>query len=196
MTWRVLVFLALSLITGCVGNNATQKVADSPYYPLQVGNKWVFQGTEGKRLMTIPRHAEKAGKKCAVVETLVNDKLVSQEHVYADEKGLFVLAIGGKTLTQPLPFLRLPPTKGRTWKVHFPERNETSIFVIGADRVTVPFGTYDAITLRIDVLTGGTKTLSNVYWLARDVGIVKHMIRKGDKTFEFDLVEFIKGKIN
>lgn len=189
-------FVLLIALSGCGDSASSSKVQDCPYYPLQVGNKWVYQGPDHQRILQIVRHAEISDRLCAVVETREKNQLVSQEHVYADKDGLFVVALGGKTLTKPLPFLRLPATKGRSWKVNFKERGESSLFLVGAEQVTVPYGTFDTVTLRIDVLSGGVKTLSNYYWFAKDVGIVKHVLRMGEKTTEFELIEFRRGKVN
>src|SRR3954452_23005279 len=97
--------LFLCFLAGCPeARPPAPVVEDSPYYPLQVGNQWTYRGPEHERTIAVKKHTMMGGKPAALIETRVEGKVVAVEHLYADGKGLFILAIGNKPLTKPLPF--------------------------------------------------------------------------------------------
>ena len=97
----------------------------------------------------------------------------------------------GKKLTGPLPFLRLPPRDGRTWKVTFSDVKQHAVFQIGRGKVSVPAGEFDTITLRIDFFEQNAKKLTHLYWFAKNVGIVKQSIFLTESKVSYELMEYM-----
>jgi hypothetical protein len=185
---------ALALLVGCQPASRLDPAAmsESPYYPLKVGTIWVFRGPDHQRVMRVARHEAVDGVKCALVETLRDDRVIEEAAVCAMADGVYILAADGEKLSTPLPILKLPPRPGRTWRVNFNKggRPSQGLYLLGEEKVHVPAGAYHAITLHGEVREGAAQTLAFTYWFAPGVGMVKQVLKKGGRATVYELERF------
>lgn len=198
---RTLLFLGLLLCVtaGCQPAHrrpATGQPYSTPYYPLAVGSEWVYQGPLETQTMRVAKHETVGTTPSALVQTFLNATLSSEQNVAVNDRGVFVVALGGKKLSQPLPLLPLPPTEGKTWSYRFTDLGVSTRHVhqLGRDHVRVPAGEFDCVTVQGDVYEGQRRQKSFIQWLAADVGMVKQRIKVGSQTLVYELVKYTPGK--
>jgi hypothetical protein len=184
----------LALVAGCQPATRPEptRVAASPYYPLQVGTTWVYRGPDHERVMRVARDEMVNGVPCALVESLRDGTVIEANDVCAKPDGVYILAANGDKLSAPLRILKLPPRNGATWRVNFHKDGKRSqgVYVMGEDDVEVPAGKYHAVTLQGEIREGTRSTLTFTYWFARGVGIVKQVLREGDRKTVYELESF------
>jgi hypothetical protein len=197
MLVRRVLILAFILLAGCQPATRPERSApqDSPYYPLQVGTTWVFRGPDHQRVMRVARHEVVDGTPCAFVETLRDDKVIEDNDVCVKADGIYLLTADGEKLSAPLPILKLPPRRGTTWRVNFNKGGKRSqgVYVLGNEEVEVPAGKFHTVTLKGEILEGTTRTLAFTYWFAPGVGMVKQLLKTGNRQTEYDLEKFEPG---
>ncbi len=172
------------------------RVADSPYYPLQVGTRWEYREAKESFAVVISKHEIIGGIPCAVVQTERGGRRMASEHVYATEAGVFRQAVDGKKLPRPIPILKLPPQKGDSWEVDWPrgQQQRTAIFTTAAvaEEVEVPLGKFQALTVHGEIRETEGRTVFK-YWFAAEVGLVKQVLQKqGGSMLVYELEKFAK----
>jgi hypothetical protein len=188
---RLLPCVCLAALLGC-GRAAAPPVAvaDAEYYPLQLGTTWVYRGGDAPRKIRVARHRLVAGTPCALVETLRGQEVVGTEDVYATAEGIYALTSNGRKLSRPLLILKLPPMPGTTWDEQFKlgKHTEQATYLVGKEEdVEVPLGRYRAITLHGEIQENGVRRMAFVYWFARDVGMVKQVVKLPEQTLTYEL---------
>ena len=68
------------------------------------------------------------------------------------------------------------------------------VYQVGEESVAVPWGTFQAVTLRGESYEGDSRTATFTYWFAPGVGIVKQVLRAGSKRTVMELEEFESPK--
>lgn len=191
-----LLLLPLLLLPACTPAGRAVKVQPSPYYPLEVGTEWVFRGPDHQRILRAVKYETINDIPCTLVETLRDDHVVAREHIFATPDGIYGLTSEGRTLSQPLPILKLPPRPGLTWTVDFKKAGGTyrGVYLVGAETVEVPFGRFQAVTLQGELTRGGIRQVSFLYWFAENVGLVKQVIRLPKETLTYELEKFRRGQ--
>jgi hypothetical protein len=192
MRLRTISLFALMLLAAGCGRNEPVVVRDAPWYPLQVGCRWEYRGKGPKLIRQVVRHEKVGDYPCALIANLRGDAPARKEHVYANAGGVFLVAIEGRRLSSPLRILKLPPRAGESWKTDFKE-NDTlrkGLYVMDKEEVTVPAGTYRAITLRGEITDGGGGRTNVTYWFAEGVGMVKQLIRQDGQVAVYELERF------
>lgn len=179
--------LALSLGCAPASHPVIDGVSHSPYYPLEVGNTWTYEHADGKKVVTVARHAQIGQRRCALVrETFANDQIIEQ-HLFADKNGLYVLSINDKILEKPMLILKLPPATGATWNFRTTSQGiqRQHQFVITKDSVEAPYGSFQCI--RVDVKVTGPKESELQYsqWYAENVGMVKQTVSSDGTEKEY-----------
>jgi hypothetical protein len=170
---------------------------DKSYYPLRVGLQWTYAAADGPKTVVRVTKEEKIGDvPCARVEKLVNGKAVSHEHLAAQKDGVYRYAGDGKKVEPPLLILKLPPTKGASWKVDskFAGFTFRGAFTLDEADVTVPAGKYPTVSVRTDDLKVNDTPVSMTQWFAPGVGLVKQVVNFGDKKLTLGLEKFEAGK--
>lgn len=173
------------------------KMPETPYFPLQVGNSWHYKAGDAKFSQKVVKHETADNIPCARVETLVEDKPAAFEHVAVKEDGVYRVSLDGRRTEPPVRFLKLPPKSGETWTVDSKVLGRTvkCTFKSGAEEVKVPAGTYLAVTAAsTDLDVNGLKG-SVTFYFAKDVGMVKEVIEmSGQKKVEIELEKFEPAK--
>jgi hypothetical protein len=193
----------------------------SEYYPLHVGNEWIYKATFGdappkdtpaakvpKVVVTVDQQEsyeykfirdKKEGKETIARFRL---KLVSEskslfEHVAVLEDGVYRFTSADKDLTPPLRILMFPISRdGETWTVDSMSQNVQlkGTFICHADAVKVPAGQFEALRVSCKDFQIGTEKQMLDVWFARNVGVVKLDTRVGNSRSLLELEKFTEGK--
>src|SRR5438067_555865 len=100
MKYRISIPLALSLMFA-IARAADDKLAESPYYPLKVGNTWHYKAGEAKIVFKVAKYEEFEKQLCARLETSVGDKVVAVEHVAVKDDGVYRHAYSNTKVDPP-----------------------------------------------------------------------------------------------
>lgn len=209
---RKLVLAASAWALVLVGTSAQQEVPvlETPFYPLQVGNTWIYRvgGEKGDQKVVVKveklemvefRKGDKIEKVPAHRLAITKDDRVKSEFVAVLPDGVYRIAGDPKDGNQPLRFFKLPLKKGEKWEVnatldgvslrgHF-QANEAEVKVPAA--TTKP---YQTMTVSGTDFQIGSQTMSLEYWFAPNVGIVKQWVKLGSYEVTLELEKFIPGK--
>jgi hypothetical protein len=196
--YRLLV-IALALVFGqAPWLGAADDLPESPYYPLKVGNKWEYQikGQGVTITARVAKHEKVGDVPCALVETVVDDKVVATEHIGADKDGVYRHAVANMRADPPVRFLKLPPKKGDTWKVDSKVQGQsaTGTFTLDEEEITVPAGKYQAVVSRSPDFAAAGQKVATAYWFASGVGVVRQQVNVGGNDVMIELVKFEAGK--
>jgi hypothetical protein len=198
MNCRPLLALALLLSFGlALSLAADEKIKESEYYPFAVGTTWNYT-VNGKQKVTfrVAKH-EKIGKDLtALVETVAEDKVVSTENVGLKDDGLYRFTMAGLTADPPVRILKLPAKKGDSWKVKSKVGDDefSATFTLSEGKVKVLAGEYDALIAETDEVTVGGVKMTIKAWYAKNVGMVKMIMKIMGNEVTFELEKFAKGK--
>ncbi len=198
--------LALSLLLGAAASlTAQDKLAETPYYPLNVGTTWHYKAGERKITIRVAKHEKVGDTLCALLEVLRDDKVVASEHLAVAGDGVYrhdqtSKGKDGKATTETLkpPFLvlKLPPKKGEKWQVDSQAdgRPIRGTFQVAEEEIKVTAGTYKTFAVAgSDLEISGLRSSVTTYF-ASGVGMVKQVIQVGNTKTEFELTKFEAGK--
>jgi hypothetical protein len=202
MRWvaGILIVLATTLPGGAQAPAAKQELPD--YYPLKPGTKWTYEldpgnGRKIRATNQITKLETLDGKLMARMETVINGRVATTEHLIGTPMGVFRYRMRDIEVSPPVCFLKYPFREGEAW-VAEPKIGRLQLkmsFQSGrAEQVTSIAGKYDAVTVAYVIDLNGTpaKTTS---WYAPNVGLVKQSTEiGGDKTTTMELVTFEAGK--
>jgi hypothetical protein len=192
-----LLLLILLLVLAGTVHSADDKMPTTPYFPLAVGSTWTSRAGEARYLVKVTKHEKVGSLLCARLEMFNNNKSTYHEHVVVSSSAVSRAGSDGKTITPPLPFLKLPPKKDATWNVDSKVDGQSfkGIFKAGeSDSVKVPAGTYKAVTVTgQDVEVDGVK-FNVTYYYAEKVGMIRQVIEIAGQKIEIVLEKFEPGK--
>jgi RNA polymerase sigma factor (sigma-70 family) len=104
--------------------------------------------------------------------------------ITVSDKGLFRVALNGKTLDKPTPLLKMPAKIGANWKLE----SGATYTIIKEEEIEVPAGKFKSVRVET-VESGGTVTR----WFAPNVGVVK-ITNDGNPHGQIVLKELRRGK--
>jgi hypothetical protein len=201
---RVLLFCPLWLVAA--GVSAQDKLAERPYFPLQVGTTWHYKVGDRKLTIRVSKHEKVGDVLCALLEVTRDGKVIASEHLSVSVDGVYrhdqtKVEKDGKTTTQtmkpPILVLKLPAEKGEKWQVDSKADGDSlrgTYQIAGEEEVKVPAGTYKALrVVSLDLEVNGLKPVLTTYYAA-GVGMVKQVIQVGAAKTEFELTKFETGK--
>jgi hypothetical protein len=192
---RSLLALALILTAVSLGLAADDKMAETPWYPLEVGTTWHYKTRDGvKFVMKVVAH-DKVGKEMAAKVELVVDEGAgggtkkdskASEHITVKPDGVYRSSFNGVTPDEPVRILKLPLKTGESWEIKAKALGDSikGTFTVGEEKeITVPSmgegKKYKAFPVTTDDLdASGIKVQSKSYY-ARDVGMVLQEIKIG-----------------
>jgi hypothetical protein len=190
----LLVLILLAFLAQPVAGQE-KKPLSSPYFPLQVGNQWVYRADNRTITKRVTRH-ELVGKVlCARLEASGNDKTFV-EHVAVRADGIFRYQADGKVLEPPLCLLKLPPKVGATWQVDCRVDGlvVTGTFTLAEVEEAVPAGKFKAVMVTsADCAIDGRKT-PMTSWFVKGVGMVKQRVQVNGLETVLELESFTPGK--
>lgn len=199
MKYRLHAVLALSLTLAVVSaaRAAEDKPLETPYYPLKLGSVWHYKVGQARVTMTVAKYEEFQKQLCARVETTAGDKVTAVEHVAVKEDGVYRYGYATTTIDPPVKFFQFPPDKVQTWDIKSAIGTESLTGTIKSgmvEQVTVAAGTYkDVYTSTGDCDASGTKITFTDYF-ARDVGMIKQVIKAAGQEVVIELEKFEPGK--
>ena len=195
--------ILLAALPGLAQESAPKaKTKDSTpdYYPLKVGTKWHYQINAGGQKVTIVYQIAKIesvnGKPLAVLEQLINGEVQGTEHIGVESGGVFRYRYKEFEVSPPVCLLKYPVKEGSSWDTE--TKIGTQQFTVsgrerGIEEVEVPAGKYQAVAVKIETTVKGSK-VSNTYWFAPDVGIVKQSVDVPGRPISMELLKFEEGK--
>ena len=176
-----------------------EEQARPDYYPLMAGTKWHYrvQGQSERLTNHVAKIELIDGQQVARVETTFQGRVIPSEHLATTPQGIFRYRTHGVELSPPLCLLRYPVKKGDSWESKTTVGGQQEVRVtcrVGAEKVTVPAGAYDTVTVDVAMTVGGTTVGTSKYWLAAGVGMVKQSNKAGGTTSDFELEKFEPAK--
>lgn len=178
---------------------AAEERARLDYYPLKAGTKWHYrvQGQSERLTNHVAKVELVDGQRVARVETTFQGRVIPTEHLSSTPQGIFRYRTHGVKLSPPLRLLRYPVKKGDSWESKITVGGQQEVRVtcrVGAEKVTVPAGAYDTVTVDVAMMVGGTTVGTSKYWLAAGVGMIKQKNKAGATTSVFELERFEPAK--
>lgn len=199
---------------------AQDKLKETPYFPLQVGTTWNYRAGDSKFIVRVARHEKVGDTLCAVLETRRDGKVVGSERLAVASDGVYRHTITlprtqadvrsqaqpgnqkkedttliQQTLKPPMLVLKLPPTRGDSWKVDSKSDGQTfrGGFQVGEQEITVPAGHYKTFRVTSQDLEVNSLKPTITTFFAKGVGMVKQILEVGDAKVEIELVKFEPG---
>lgn len=187
-----LVLLLAGLVAAADEKNST------PYFPLAVGTTWSYRAGDSQFQVKVAEIKTVGAAQRARLDLIVNNKVVSHEHVGVTKDAVVRYTFEGKEARPPIEFLKLPPKSGATWKVDakiLPEgQTLKGLFKAGEEEVKVPAGTYKAVTVTGQDLEANGVKLGLTYYFAEKVGMVKQVIDLAGQKVIIELEKYEPGK--
>lgn len=163
-------------------------------FPITVGTKWAYEGPNGEYEEAITE-AKTDGK--GTVITIVRTKGGKEEWqstFRVTRAGFDMLASGGVTYDQPLPFLKTGAKPGDEWDYTYtrpPTAFHCRLKVAGPEKVEVPAGKFDTVRLDeaesnsvIGAANQNAPPLESSCWYAPGVGLVKQVWQGQETTLK------------
>lgn len=183
----------------------TPKPGNAPnYFPLAVGNKWIYRIDTGAytvtNVATIAKIETIDGMPLARFESKINDDILT-EHLLQTDQGIFRHRLKDQAVTPPVKLLQYPAKAGDKWQGEIAVGKEKGTYscTTAEDSVQVPAGKFK--TMRVDIKfetedKGGKSETKVSYWFAENVGFVKQTIAAGNLKLTVELEKFTPAKEN
>jgi serine/threonine protein kinase/tetratricopeptide (TPR) repeat protein len=167
----------------------------SPYYPLQSGTLWSFDGDaiSGMAVNGPYRLGDVARYELSAVTDPTSGGKRSKDrigYISVERDGIYQHSMGSINLKAPFKILSLPPKVSDTWESQLadadeaPKQGKGRGKVLRFEEVTVPAGTYKrAIVVETAVEIGDLRR-EDTTWYAEGVGPVRIVSKSGDKVSE------------
>src|SRR5207248_9661704 len=121
MTRLAILAVLIALVNSLLIASGQDKLEESSYLPLKVGNSWTYQTFDGSRRITLVNkvvaHEKVGDAMCAKIETYVDGKAVANEHVAVTKDGIYRFTLNGQKLDKPAQLMKLPPMNGDERKI-------------------------------------------------------------------------------
>jgi hypothetical protein len=195
--WCTLALAVFLAPTGLGQDKGEDK--DTSYYPLKVGNQWIYKAANGQKVVIRVAKEDKIGEvPCVKLESVTNGAVVKSEHLAAKKDGIYRYAGDGADLDPPVLVLKLPPKKGESWKVDTKLAGHTvrGTFHVVDDQaaVAVPAGKFKAVSVHTDDMRLDADLLKTTLWFAPGVGLVKQDLTYKDKQVSLELEKYEAAK--
>jgi hypothetical protein len=172
--------LPLALVLVGQGRTADDKMPETLYLPLKVGEALKYKIGDARYTRKVAQFEDYEKQPCAVVQTLVGDRVASWERVAVKADGVYRYSSDDNRCDPPVCFLKLPIKDGDTWQV--------DSTVAGAGKVTGTFKTAEVpefklgdkkyekvVQVTADLDAGGGK-MKVTYVFAKDVGLITQAV--------------------
>jgi len=176
---------------------AEEKLEESPYFPLKIGNAWHYRRGDGVALIVrVAKHEKVGDHPCALLETEIDGRVLAREHLGVTKDGICRFAANGGLADPPFVVFKLPAVKGSTWTVKC-KVGPTPVqgtFRLDEAKLEVPAGKYDAMVAITEDSKANDIAVSTTQYYVKDVGLVKQLAKIGDRSFLFELEKFVPAK--
>jgi hypothetical protein len=197
-TFRPALLLALLLAVPAAGQESPM-MTKSEYFPLEKGYSWTYKSSAGMEITIRVKALEEFGEgknkvPVAHLETSVDGRTVATERVTVKDDGVYRVAVADNPVEPPLLFLKLPPEKGKEWKVESSIASDKvkGTFKAGEAKVKVPERNneeVETVTSTSADLTANGQKISITYHFAKGIGIVKQTANLGGVEVTLNLVK-------
>ena len=189
----------------------SEKAADSPYYPLQVGTTWVYSVTspqtpnkEEISTEIVMAHNKVEDQLVAFIEKRVNTEsgvmTASNQYIGTIKDDVCRFGYLNFRISPAFCFLK-PGKKGDTWDVNStiqtaselsPQRSNGT-FELDEQEVTVPAGTYKCLVVRSKGMMSGRDPITVTTYYAKGVGPDMQEVEKQGTQVISKLKSFTMG---
>ncbi len=194
---RALLVLPLVLVGSVLADDPVKPI-ESPYYPLKVGSSWYYKLADTHYTLKVTKIEEVDKVPCARIEMFNGERAQTSELVAVKSDGVYRYVFENNKADPPVLFLKLPPKKDETWEVNSTIRSEKlkGTFKAGeVDEVKVPAGTYKGVyTVSGDNLDANGTKISFTCYYAKDVGLIKHVVKVAGQEVVTELEKYEPGK--
>lgn len=165
------------------------------YFPLAVGNRWLYQTSTGMGMtVAVTGEAPVRGVRCAAVETTLGWQS-SREFMRAEADGLkaYKSEMQGQEFFYDPPVVRvkLPFEQGQTWTSavnQFGMSIRTAYQSAGRERVQTPAGAFDCIVVQSTAALPGQPPVVSMNYYAPEMGLVYQVVQTGGQQMIATLV--------
>jgi hypothetical protein len=172
------------------------------FYPLDVGNTWVFKvNANGKDSQITTQIADEEKTDAGMVARQTSPDVKYTEHLTQSDKGVFRVRFNGAKVTPAfclLPYpLKKPDGKWADWTGKFMIEGEKGEHtyegtILGEEDVKVPFRDFKkAVKVQLK-LKAGEQDIDTIYWFVNNVGFVKQTFSVAGATVLLELESFKK----
>ena len=175
---------------------SAQEVAPThEFFPTAIGTQWVYRSGVVEVLERITAHERVGNDVCARVESILNGKVVSFEHIAVRPDGVYRVAVAGQPVNPPFRFAKFPPKLNDRWEVNSAVLGQAikGTFATGQASVKVPAGEFQTLTTTGTGFKVQESDLAFTYHFAKGVGKVKQLTQiggAGGKEVVLELKEF------
>jgi hypothetical protein len=168
------------------------------YYPLELGNEWLYQiGGENQVLVVVTAADKKDGVQTGTLETKANGMTIASEKMRIDATGVYRTHINKQEIDPPILLLKFGIRDETEWATKCKIGDATVDFVFkleGLEEIKTPAGDYKAVKVTGTGDIAGTNS-STTYLFADGVGIVKLSYVAGDRQNTLELKKFTPGPV-
>ncbi|HVU85827.1 MAG TPA: hypothetical protein VHD36_00800 [Pirellulales bacterium] len=193
-----LLLIAAMMTAGWAGRTLAAETNDADYYPLKVGNQWTYDltsdGEKSTLVVRIVKEEEVDGVMLYRLEAETDGEISVTEHLRVTDEGVYRCRRNGAQIEPPLCVIKFPIKQGDNWEGEARVGRE-DFDITGSttlDEVEVPFGKFSAAKVIITTSENGMK-IRSTDWFAPGVGMVKQVMRFGDREMLYELVDFTAG---
>ncbi len=187
--------------SGVQGVPPAQEIAAShEFFPTAIGTQWVYRAGVVEVIERITAHERMGTDVCARVESILNGKVISHEHITVRPDGVYRVAVADQPVNPPFRFMKLPLQLDDTWEVKSTVLGQSisGKFQTSQATVTVPAGKYQTLTTNGTGFLLQDQQLAFTYYFAKGIGKVKQTTRIGSelegKDIVLELKEFKPGQ--
>jgi hypothetical protein len=201
---RASAWALLAMVLAATAGSAENRLAQTPWFPLEMGTTWHYRAGDGKYFVRVAAHEKVGDALCARLEAVRDGRVIATEHVRVKADGVYRVDIdirrGDEVHRQspqpPILLLPLPPRNGQTFSVDSKVDGKVykGTFKIAEEEIKVPSGTYKSVAVTSKDLEAEGIQPSLTTWYAQKVGMVKQVIAAGGQKVEIVLEKFEPGK--
>jgi len=179
-----------------------KKSLDKPiFFPHRLGDTLVYQHGGGdaapEEIVSVTKVEETDGAVLVTIARAMKGKPAKNSKARIDDRGVFWLEIGSRSIDPPICVLATPVTRGKTWEDAIKLSGEDTAktkYVIGTEEeIEVPAGRFRAIRVDVDSEINGEHNMG-VEWHAPDVGLVKSVTKVEPAEITITLKSRTSGK--
>jgi hypothetical protein len=190
MRFCYLLFAACCLLlpAGPLAAQKKGKVAESAYFPLKDGTRWVYKAENRTITVRVSKHEPVGSVSCARLEASSTDE-VHNEHLAVQPDGIYKYRADGKDIEPPLCLLKLPPKAGTSWKVasQIDGLPVTGTFTLTEEQISALGRTLQAVVVASKDFEIAGRKMPLTYWFVRDLGPVRQRIVLGGTELILEL---------
>jgi hypothetical protein len=197
---RAALALPLLVVLSAPAHTADEKAPETDYFPLKIGSVWNYKMGDAHFSVKVAKMEDVDKQPCARLELSANNKAGSPQNIAVKADGVYRFTNEDALYSPAVCFLKLPVKKGDSWKV--------DSTLAGMGKVTCTFKTDELSELKVgnktyenvvtvttdDLVANGTKVSKTVYYYAKNVGLIKHVLTYNEQDVVIELESYEPAK--